>query len=137
MLLLFLCLLCCAKRRVTSKNKKQIFLNYIKTLNFSSGETHCKAVEQCVLSECFSQVMETLLSFPTCVVSHVCLTILPSPSTFLNDFIQALLPSQSLDQKLTDHTISLQIKFKKLCFVFSNIHMHIHFRCSYKKKDGF
>lgn len=34
-----------------------------KTLNFSSDETHYKAVEQCALSECLSQVMETLLSF--------------------------------------------------------------------------
>lgn len=48
------------------------------------------------------------------------------------------LPSRSLAQKLPDNTVSLKIKFKKLCFVvFSDIHMHIRFRCSYKRKDGF
>lgn len=49
-----------------------------------------------------------------------------------------LLPSRSFGQKLPDNTVSLKIKFKKLCFVvFSDIHMHIRFRCSYKRKDGF
>lgn len=45
-----------------------------------------------------------------------------------------LLPSHPLDQKLPGSTVSLKIKFKKLCFVvFTDIHMHIRFKCSYKK----